>query len=520
MTYDYIIVGSGIGGLYTALLAQDLGRVLVITKGSLEECNTAFAQGGIAAAVGPGDTTEMHREDTESAGAGLNDHETTRILAHDAPDRIADLIHLGVPFDTVNGEIALAKEGAHRVPRVLHAGGDATGKHIELTLAGLAHSANVTLKEYSPLAEIHLKDGRVAGISVFDAAAGATEKLDCRNLVLATGGAGQLFKLTTNSAVATGDGVALAYRAGAEIMDMEFFQFHPTALRLPNAPVFLVTEAIRGEGGVLRDDAGRAFMSEYSPLADLAPRDIVSRALVAEMKRQGTDHVYLDVTHLPSRLVSTRFPQIYQYAKEHGLDITSQQIPVAPAAHYMMGGVKVNSWGETNVPGLWATGETSCTGAHGANRLASNSLLETLVFSKRLVERSIVPVSQHKTEAPTRVEELRSLPTRDDDHRRYGNPTLQKLQELMWDKVGIERNAADLQEAAKTLAAWECLMQDGHGMSRGAGRLAYDLLNAVTAGRLMAEAALYREESRGAHCRSDFPKASPVWEKHIVWTKE
>ena len=513
-SYDYIVVGSGIAGLYTALLAQDLGRVLVITKGSLEECNTAFAQGGIAAAVGPGDSTTMHREDTENAGAGLNDPATTRILADDAPDRIADLIRFGVPFDTVNGEIALAREGAHRVARVLHAGGDATGKHIELTLAALARSANVTLQEHSLLADVHTAAGRLSGISVSDAATGKVEEAECRNLVLATGGAGQLFKLTTNSSVVTGDGVAMAYLAGAEVMDMEFYQFHPTALRLPGAPVFLVSEAVRGEGGILRDPDGHAFMAGYSPLGDLAPRDIVARATVAEMKRHGTDHVFLDVTHLPATLVSTRFPQIFQYCKEHGLDITKSLIPVAPAAHYMMGGVKVNSWGETNVQGLLATGETSCTGAHGANRLASNSLLETLVFSKRLVDRTALPKNERLPETGARVEELRSIPSRPVDGRRYAPPTLTAVQDLMWDKVGIERSGEGLQEAVETLAAWE------RASATPDNRAAYDLRNAITAGRLMAEAALYREESRGAHYRSDFPKTSPAWQKHVVWTKE
>ena len=514
--YDYIIVGSGIAGLYTALLAQERGIVLVITKGSLQECNTAFAQGGIAAAVGPGDTPDMHREDTVNAGAGLNDEETTKILAYDAPGRIADLIHYGVPFDTVDGEIALGKEGAHRLPRILHAGGDATGKHIELTLAGHARSGKIILKEYSLLADIHVANGIVSGLSVFDASTGTIEEITCRNLILATGGAGQLFKLTTNSGVVTGDGVAMAYRAGAEIMDMEFFQFHPTALRLPGAPVFLVTEAIRGEGGILRDSAGRAFMKDYSPLGDLAPRDIVSRSIVSEMKSQGTDHVYLDVTHLPAKAVATHFPQIYQYCKGYGLDITQKQIPVAPAAHYMMGGVKVNSWGETNIPGLWAAGEASCTGAHGANRLASNSLLETLVFGKRLVERTTIPAAHRQPLPPSRIEELRAMPVREHDRRRYPAPTLEQLQHLMWHKVGIERNAADLQDAIGTLAAWECTLE---GAAAPRGRAGYDLRNAVTASRLMAEAALYREESRGAHYRSDFPKASPAWQKHIVWTR-
>lgn len=512
-SFDYIVVGSGIAGLYTALLAKDLGRVLVITKSSLQECNTRYAQGGIAAAIGPGDSPDLHREDTEAAGAGLNDLETTRILAQDAADRIADLIRFGVTFDSVEGEIALGKEAAHRLPRVLHAGGDATGRHIEVALTARTMDSRVVCREYSLLADIHAPDGVVESVSVFNTHSKTTERLECGNLVLATGGAGRLFKLTTNSEVVTGDGVALAFRAGAEVMDMEFFQFHPTALRLPGAPAFLISEAVRGDGGILRNESGRAFMADYSPLKDLAPRDIVARSMVAEMKKSGTDHVYLDVTHMPAKKVSTRFPQIYQFCLEHGVDITRSLIPVAPAAHYMMGGVKVNSWGETSIRGLLATGEASCTGAHGANRLASNSLLETLVFGKRLVDRTAQPASKRQPEPPTRAEEVHRLPARQSKARLQALPTLAGLQQLMWDKVGIERSGAGLQEAVDTLVAWQ------QALPAPTDRASHDLFNAVTTGRLMAEAALFRTESRGAHYRSDFPQPSTQWLKHIVWVK-
>ena len=513
LAYDYIIVGSGIAGLYAALLAKDVGRVLLITKGSLEECNTRYAQGGIAAAIGPGDSAQLHQSDTEFACAGLNDHRSTRILAEDAPDRIADLIRFGVPFDTQDGEIALATEGAHSVPRVLHAGGDATGKHIELSLAAHVRSSKIPLREYSLLSDIKTEDGRVRGAQVFDTPTGATQEIECGNLVLATGGAGRVFKLTTNSDVVTGDGVALAFRCGAEVMDMEFFQFHPTALRLPGAPVFLISEAVRGEGGILRNEAGEAFMARYSPQADLAPRDIVARSIVAEMRKSGSDHVYLDVRHLPAKKVPARFPQIYQFCREHGLDIAKQLIPVAPAAHYMMGGVKVNSWGETNVQGLLASGETSCTGAHGANRLASNSLLETLVFGKRLVDRTMVPLSDRESEPPERIEEVRRLPAREVDPRARPKPTLAALQQVMWENVGIERDGAGLEEAANTLAAWD------RTLPAPTDRATHDLRNGILTGRLMAEAALYRTESRGAHFRSDHPQPSVDWVKHIVWVR-
>ncbi len=509
--YDYIIVGSGIAGLYAALLAREHGTVLVLTKGGIEECKTRYAQGGIAAAVGPDDSAALHYRDTENAGAGLGDAHSMRILTDEAADRIGDLIRFGVPFDTIYGEIALAKEGAHSVARVLHAGGDATGQHIELTLSDLARHSSVTIREHSLLAEILIEDGAVRGAMVFDSRTGSLEETECRSLVLATGGAGRLFQLTTNSEVATGDGVALAHRAGAEVMDMEFFQFHPTALHVPGAPPFLISEAVRGEGAVLRNEAGRAFMADYAPEAELAPRDIVARAIVAEMKETGSDHVYLDVRHLPAEQVTSRFPQIYQFCLGHNLDLTSMPIPVAPAAHYMMGGVRTNSWGETNVRGLYAAGETACTGVHGANRLASNSLLETMVFAKRLVQRTRSPKEGPPDDDGGRPEERLELSVREVDPSRYAGPSLGALQRLMWSDVGIERFGEGLTRAAFRLAAWERVL------TTPADRPAHDLRNAVLTARFIAEGALVREESRGAHYRSDFPDASEAWLKHLVY---
>ena len=293
-----------------------------------------------------------------------------------------------VPFDTLDGEIALTMEAAHSVPRVLHAGGDATGEYIEVTLSQQVRSAGIQVLENFLATEILVEKGKVTGIRALDCRTGTYEEFQCQFLILATGGAGQLFKYNTNPAVATGDGVALAFNAGAEIADMEFFQFHPTALRMPGVPPFLISEAVRGEGGVLRNAAGYRFMPDYHEKADLAPRDVVARSILSEMKKTRSDRVYLDVTHLPPHTITTRFPHIYRFCLDHGLDITKNQIPVAPAAHYMIGGVRTNSWGETNIVGLFATGEVACTGVHGANRLASNSLLEAIVFSRRIMERT------------------------------------------------------------------------------------------------------------------------------------
>ena len=510
-TYDYIIAGSGIAGLYTAILAKEYGSVLILTKGSIEECNTQFAQGGIAAPIGPGDSPQLHRQDTTSVGSGLCDERSVRILTDEAADRIADLIRFGVRFDTSEGEIALAREGAHSVPRVLHAGGDATGKYIELSLSELARHDGIEIREYSLVAGVLVADGAVEGVRVFDSRTGTSEELGCHHLVLATGGAGRLFQITTNSEVVTGDGVALAFEAGAEVMDMEFFQFHPTVLRLPGAPPFLISEAVRGEGGVLRNEASEPFMTRYHPLGDLAPRDVVSQSIVAEMRRTGADHVYVDVRHLDAKTSSSRFPHIYQFCLRHGLDFTKRPIPVAPAAHYMMGGVKVNTWGETSVPGLLAAGEAACTGAHGANRLASNSLLETVVFAKRMVERTRVPLMERHEETMERVEEQRTLPAREVVPTDYPKVGLAALQRLMWEEVGIERSSQGLTNAANTLAAWQLVLPEP------ADRPSYDLRNAIVTGRLMAEAALVREESRGAHYRSDFPNPSNAWVKHLVY---
>ncbi len=306
--YDYIVVGSGIGGLYTALLAKEEGSVLVITKGSIDDCNTKYAQGGIAAAIGKEDSPELHIKDTLNAGCGLSDEEAVNILVREAPARIADLVGFRVPFDTLDGEVALTMEAAHSVPRVLHAGGDATGEYIELALSKNVRDSKIQVLENFLATEIHVEKGKVTGIRALDCRTDTVEEFECRFLILATGGAGQLFKYNTNSGIATGDGIALAFNTGAEIADMEFFQFHPTALRMPGVPPFLISEAVRGEGGVLRNAEGKHFMADYHEKGDLAPRDIVARSILNEMKKTRSDKVYLDVTHLPPNTITTRFP--------------------------------------------------------------------------------------------------------------------------------------------------------------------------------------------------------------------
>ena len=530
-SYDYIIIGSGIAGLYAALLARGHGSVLVLTKGSIDECNTKYAQGGIAAAIGPDDSPELHFVDTVQAGAGLVNEEAARVLAYEAADRIADLVRFGVAFDSVDGEVMLGREAAHSVNRILHAGGDSTGARIELSLSSLAQMSKITVLEYVQVEEIVTEDGpgrsrQATGVRALDTRSNTSEVFSGRFIILATGGAGQLYRFSTNPAVATGDGVALGYRAGAEVMDMEFVQFHPTALRLPGAPVFLISEAVRGEGGLLKNVRGQRFMPQYNQAAELAPRDVVARSIVREMERTESDHVLLDVTHLPAQRVAARFPQIYRFCLDHGLDMTREPIPVSPAAHYMMGGVRTNIWGETTVCGLYACGETACTGLHGGNRLASNSLLETIVFAKRAVQRTLeAPDSRAGSSSETRT---LSLPFGPGNYRRRheqgtiespfgageGAPDRPALQTLMWERVGIVRDGSGLAEATQTLAAWQAAIPAPHD------RYSHELENLVLVARLVTEAALEREESRGAHYRTDFAEPSDEWRRSIVFKSD
>jgi L-aspartate oxidase len=394
----------------------------------------------------------------------------------------------------------------------MHAGGDATGEHIEVTLSRRVRSSAVNVLEDCLASEILVQNRKVSGVRYLDCRTGSVEECGCRFLILATGGVGRLFKYTTNSDVVTGDGIALAFEAGAEISDIEFFQFHPSVLRLPGVAPFLISEAVRGEGGILRNVEGRRFMPDYVAEAELAPRDIVARSIVYEMKKTHSDRVFLDVTHLPPRLIATRFPQIYRFCLDHGLDITKGLIPVAPAGHYLMGGVKVNRWGEANIPGLFAVGETACTGVHGANRLASNSLLESVVFSKRLVQRTGMVVASSEHCQPSASSSLYSLPEREPSSS-VTPLNLPNLQSLMWDRVGIVRSGESLEQAAGVLAAWRTYLP------QPSDRPSYELNNLVLSARLMTEAALLREESRGAHFRTDFPRALAEWQRHIVFRK-
>ncbi len=505
--YDLIVLGSGIAGLYAALQAHERGaRVLVVTKGSIDEASTRYAQGGIAAAVGPGDSPEDHLRDTIEAGAGLVDEEAARILCFEAADRIADLVRYGVQFDSTGGAVELAREAAHSASRILHARGDATGLEIELSLSNLARR-DVAILEHTLGSRILVDNGCAVGLTIFDAAASEERTYSAETIVLATGGAGQLYRTTTNPSISTGDGVSLAYACGAEVMDMEFTQFHPTALVIPGKPVFLISEAVRGEGAQLFNTHGERFMPRYDERAELAPRDIVARAAVEEMRQTGSDHVLLDITDRDAAWLAARFPQIYRTCREAGIDMAHDRVPVSPAAHYTMGGVRTNTWGETTVAGLFAVGEVACTGVHGANRLASNSLLETVVFAHRTVERLFSPPEPAPPPLlPTDGALTLRAPISDGP-----SPTTGDVQALMWERVGIVRDGDGLREASDRLARWAASLPVPRD------RAGYELHSIVTGARLATEAALRREESRGAHFRRDFPERSDDWRRHLIF---
>ena len=516
ITFDYIVIGSGIAGLYAAHYARQFGSVLILTKGRLSQSNTRYAQGGVAAAVAAEDSPALHWGDTMVAGAGLCDPYAAMAMVSEGPPCVRELMTLGVNFDTLHGEINLAMEGAHSVPRVLHARGDATGAEIEGALSRYTRRSAVTIREGHLAAKLLMQGGRCVGVEALNEREKAHLTFRCRNVILCSGGAGQLFAYTTNPAIATGDGVALAFQAGAGVADMEFFQFHPTALRMAGAPSFLISEAVRGAGAYLRNTDGERFMPRFHKLGELAPRDVVARAAVQEMNRTGSDCVYLDLRHLDAAETRTHFPTIYSRCQRYGIDITTDQIPVAPAAHYMTGGVLTDIRGRTTVPGLYACGEVACTGVHGANRLASNSLLEALVFARRIVlDSQDLPVPEYslpeEREAPLAGnEEVRIAVPPVVGGRKRAGASLPSLKRLMWHNTGIVRDEERLSQAEGHVQDW--LARTPVARSRRQ----HEYRSSLVLGLLLTTAARLRRESRGAHFRQDFPTADDSWRHRIV----
>ncbi len=510
-SYDVLVVGSGIGGLTAAVGAARKWNVALLTKSTLSDTTTFLAQGGIAAAVSPLDSPDLHLADTLAAGAGLSDERAVRILVEEGPARVHELELLGTKFDHRDGELVLASEGAHSVPRVVRAGGDATGSVVASALMeALASGSRVELHEREFVVDLLTKDGACIGALSLDGD-GVLTMNHARAVVLATGGTGQVFANTTNPDVATGDGFAMGYRLGAVLRDVEFMQFHPTALHVEENPTLLLTEALRGEGAYLIDGAGERFMVGAHPMAELAPRDVVVRRMKEVMDRDGVDHVFLDARHLECAFLAGRFPTVYGGLRARGFDLCSAPVPVSPASHYFIGGLVTDVWGKTSVPGLYACGEVSCTGVHGANRLASNSLLEGLVFGDRIVRdlnrflgRPSEPVRKFRLDLP--------------EERWAGNDPAdvararRALAETMTRHCGIVRDAGGLAEAGLEIGALrDSLRAPGHDVEE------LELFNLLTVASLIVQAASAREESRGVHLRSDFPAADDArWRRHVA----
>ena len=531
--FNFIVLGSGIAGLSFALKVAPRGRVAIITKKDRAESNTNYAQGGIAAVTSKEDSFEMHVRDTLEAGAGLCKEEVVRTIVQEGPARIQELIDLGMRFSereasSANGvrELDLGKEGGHSRRRILHAK-DVTGREIERALlAAIAAQPNIEIFENhiaidlvtaqklgaSPSPPLEERAGerrlnRCVGVYVLDKKTGCVRAFHAPHVLLATGGCGKVYLYTTNPDIATGDGVAMAYRAGATIANMEFIQFHPTCLYHPKAKSFLISEAVRGEGGVLKTVEGVEFMDKYHRLKSLAPRDIVARAIDSEMKRSGADYVLLDITHKPAPFLIDRFPNIYRTCLQYGIDITKEPIPVVPAAHYQCGGVLTNLDGQTDVDGLYAVGEVACTGLHGANRLASNSLLEALVCAHRAAEHVLkTPLAPSKVSIPPWT----SGDAHDADEMVVVSHNWDEIRRLMWDYVGIVRTNKRLQRARNRIAHLQEEIQEYYWDFIVTSDL-LELRNIATVAELIVACALQRPESRGLNYNLDYPSPDSAW---------
>ncbi|MEK7469404.1 MAG: L-aspartate oxidase [Planctomycetota bacterium] len=520
---DILIIGGGVAGLRAAVEAGKKARVLLVMKKTLHDSNTEWAQGGVAAALDRGDSIASHVRDTLDAGKGIANARVVRTVIKEGAQRVKELIAWGTQFDRSSGEIRFAREGGHSRARILHAHGDATGAEIARALIERVKAQpNVEVLESAFVLDLVVKGGRCCGALVVGGD-GAKSGIAAGATILATGGCGQLYRETTNPEVATGDGLAIAHRAGAELEDMEFVQFHPTALYIAGAARALMSEAVRGEGALLRDRLKRRFMPDYHPDAELAPRDTVSRAIVRQMRATSDTQVYLDLTHLPATKIRERFPGLAKLCRSFGLDIARDPIPVRPAAHYMVGGVKTDLRGRTSLPGLWAAGECGCAEFHGANRLGSNSLLEGLVTGVRAANDALRQTggqAGRRAGGPaSRRNAAISLTANDSQSTGEGLPPVDvvdlraSLKALMWREVGVERDGDGLRRALQTIDFWKKYVLPRE-FSTVAG---WELQNMLTVSGIVAKCALARDESRGTHYRTDFPETDDKkWKRHQV----
>ncbi|HPR32373.1 MAG TPA: L-aspartate oxidase [Prolixibacteraceae bacterium] len=506
LEHDFIVVGSGLAGLTAAYYASAYGSVAIITKAGLDVSNSYYAQGGIAAALAPDDSPEDHFSDTIIAGRGLCDHDSVRILVNEGRDRLLELIELGMQFDRENGAYVLGLEGGHSKRRIFHANGAATGREMtRFMVEKVKGKSNIIAYEHTKAIEIFVENGQCYGLKAICFDDMSTLHFSSNAIFMSTGGLSRLYQRSTNPYTATGDGIALAWNIGARLVDMEFIQFHPSALMIPGQDAFLLSEAIRGEGAYLLDKNHERFMPALHPQAELAPRDVVASAIYNQMKKDQSPNVFLSLRHLDKKRILERFHTIYEEIMKRGIDITEDLIPIAPAAHYMVGGIQTGLNGETNIRGLWACGEVASTGVMGANRLASNSLLECLVFARRAVDHAseIALAPKNRFESQPVFYDKNHVPV----FLEFKN----EISDIMSQNVCLVRNAQGLTKAVTRLKE----IHDRFGQQRDEYNYA-KINNIADIGFLIARSALLREESRGGHVREDFPKTSPLMEKHIV----
>ncbi len=511
--YDAVIIGSGIAGVYTALQMEREVKIAIVTKETLEISNSVLAQGGIAVSLDKEDSPTYHFKDTLYAGAGLCDEQTVWALVNEAAENIGILCRYGVNFDrSENHQLALSREAAHSKNRIIHTG-DATGKEVcDTLIAAVLKYPNVKIHERTFAIDIVTQDNQCRGLLVYDEDSKEKRFLASDAVICASGGYGQLYHYTTNPPVATGDGAALAHRAGCKLMDLEFVQFHPTVLFHPENRSFLISEAVRGEGAILLNANGERFMPGYHPMAELAPRDVVSRAIFEEIQKNETTHVFLDISHKDSEYLRNRFPNIYKTCLGYGIDITKDRIPVAPAEHYCMGGIQTDAWGRTGVEGFYACGEAACNGIHGANRLASNSLLEGLVFGKRIAQEVSRNVFEREAKAVTQPRTLIFQKTSGEPLKNTAALKAQ-IRKLMTNNVGIIRNEEKLQKAMTRILE---IKEQIRGREYSDIEQ-WELINMVALSEMVIKSALLRTESRGAHYRTDYPQTDDIhWKKNTI----